>query len=417
MPAPKRADIGLHNWRRQPHSAWAFQHVRELIPTASINAARVHARTAPPHNDNSPELTAGDLPGIDGDAFRTQARTASPHNELSNLTAGDLPGIDGDAFRALLQKSHTDCLRILHRGATVWQWVGAQCDVHAPHIVFSISKSITAMLAGILATRGDLDVDRNCAHYLPAAIGGAYEDARVRDLLDMTASVAFDESYLSAGREYQNYRQAAGWNPPRADAPTLAAYLHSLPKGARQHGEVFQYCSPNTDLLALIIEHIGGASFAELLSTLIWQPMNASNDGYVTVDRAGNARASAGICVTLADLATFGEMVRCGGCIGEKQIIAQSWIDDTRTNGNRDAWQRGNFSALLPQGAYRNQWYQSNNRAQCFMALGIHSQWLYINPQSEVVIAKMSSQDAAVDERIDARLMLAFAKLSGAFGG
>jgi hypothetical protein len=36
-----------------------------------------------------------------------------------------------------------------------------------------------------------------------------------------------------------------------------------------------------------------------------------------------------------------------------------------------------------------------------FCGIGIHGQWLYVNPKAEVVIAKMSSQPEPVDDKLD----------------
>ena len=96
-------------------------------------------------------------------------------------------------------------------------------------------------------------------------------------------------------------------------------------------------------------------------------------------------------------------------------MILENWINDTLTRGDRRAWQQGEYKRLLPQGGYRNQWYQVGDREQCFMALGIHGQWLYVNPATSVVIARLASQPLPVDERLDLRLLDLFARLSSAF--
>ena len=57
----------------------------------------------------------------------------------------------------------------------------------------------------------------------------------------------------------------------------------------------------------------------------------------------------------------------------------------------------GNFADWLPAGRYRNQWYQTGNPNAAFFALGIHGQWLYVDPRAETVIAKVSSQPRPTD--------------------
>ncbi|TGV05310.1 6-aminohexanoate hydrolase, partial [Mesorhizobium sp. M8A.F.Ca.ET.173.01.1.1] len=62
---------------------------------------------------------------------------------------------------------------------------------------------------------------------------------------------------------------------------------------------------------------------------------------------------------------------------------------------------------------YRNKWYQTGHDSAAFCGIGIHGQWLYVNPRTEVVIAKMSSQPEPVDDRLDEQVVAFFEALSG----
>lgn len=375
----------LNNWRLAPYSQWAFQNLRELIPSALLSANK----TASPLEQNH-----SDIPGA-----------------LKFACAG---GADLDT---VLTESETDCMVILHRGKKVWQWSAAHCDVARPHVVFSISKSITAMMTGILVGQGLIDVKKPVVYYLPGTSNSAYEDCSVQQLLDMTVALAFEESYLDATGDYRRYRDASGWNPVDQNnpGPSLETFLYGLGKADYAHGEIFNYKSPNSDLLGLLLERAAGVPFADLLSSLIWQPMGAETDGYVTVDREMLARGAGGICVTVDDLARFGQLILDGGTANNQSVIPESWIRDTLTQGDRDAWVKGDYAYLLPNGCYRNKWYQIGNRQQCYMALGIHGQWLYIDPGPSVVIAKLSSQPEPVDDDLDLKLLEIFAELSHSF--
>jgi hypothetical protein len=54
---------------------------------------------------------------------------------------------------------------------------------------------------------------------------------------------------------------------------------------------------------------------------------------------------------------------------------------------------------LFPKGRYRSKWYQVGDSAFC--GIGIHGQWLYVDPKTETVIVKMSSQPQPVDDPLD----------------
>ena len=376
----------LANWRTAPHSQWTFQNVRQLIPTANIRSAR--------------------------------ASQPLPVAASSILDSKSFDCVEGKNLETILSESHTDSLVVLHRGNKVWQWQAAYCDIEQPHIVFSVSKSITAMLAGILIDQGLLDTTKPILHYLPGVKGSAYEDCSLQQLLDMQVALGFEESYLEPTGDYRRYRDATGWNPVDQNnpGPDLEAFLYGLKKTESSHGEIFVYNSPNSDLLGLLIERTANVAFADLLSTLIWQPMGAKTDGYVTVDRMMLGRGAGGICVTVDDLARFGQLILDRGSVANGQIVSENWIDDTSTQGSRSAWQKGEFSELLPNGCYRNQWYQVGDADKSLMALGIHGQWLYINPTAEIVIAKMASQPEPVDDRLDVQTLQVFTELYEAFG-
>jgi len=375
----------LSNWRESPYSRWAFQNIRELIPSANIAASN---KTQP----------------------HPQALKETP--DLS-----DLQGFENTILDSYLADTYTDSLLVLHRGNIVWQWQAEHCDCSRPHIVFSVSKSITAMLAGILVGQGAVELGKPISHYLPETAGSAYADCTLRQLLDMTVSLEFKEEYLNPSGDYFRYRNATAWNPvdQTRHRESLESFLYSMNKGDHDHGQVFSYKSPNSDLLGLLLERASGIRFAELLSKLIWKPMGAQSDGYITIDRAMLARAAGGICITIADLAKFGDLVLNLGTRNGLQIIPEDWIKDTRSGGSTEAWLRGDMAHLLPDGRYRNKWYQVGNRDGCFVALGIHGQWLYLNPATEVVIAKLSSQPEPVDDDLDLNTLRLFAFLSRQF--
>ena len=373
---PQGTDLG--NWRERPYSAWAFQNVRELLPTANIRSAG----TKPKDDD-----------------------------------CANIEPEDAESLVRKLEDSQTDSMVILKEGRKQWQWCAAHCDISRPHIVFSVSKSITAMMTGVLVGQGLIDPKKSVHHYLPGTKGSAYEDCAVQHVLDMSVSLDFTEDYLNPGGDYFRYRNATGWNPvDQINPPTgLEPFLYGIGKAGFEHGDIFNYKSPNSDLLGLLLERVSGVYYADLLSELIWQPMGAATDGYVTVDRAMLGRGAGGICTTVDDLARFGQLVLDHGAIGTRSIIPESWIVDTKTQGDRNAWLKGDFVKLLPRGNYRNKWYQVGNEDQCIMGLGIHGQWLYLNPETRVVIAKLSSQGQPLDDATDTANLGMMESLSQAY--
>ncbi len=383
----KRSDITLANWRTNPFSRYSFQHVAEFVPTAEI---------APATGNEAPS------PGP------------------AALQALSLEDIDGGSIGALahMERSHTDHLVVMRDGVVIAEWLAENADPVRPHVIFSISKSVTGLLAGIAAGEGLLDPDAAVAQYVPSMQGSAYGDARVRDLLDMTVDLDFDEEYLDDGGAFDRYRRAMLWNPERGDSQpeTMETFLATLGRRGHGHGTQFYYASPNTDLLGLVVERATGVRYHLYLANRLWRAMGAQGAASVTVDRVGTARAAGGICITTRDLARLGQLVMNDGRTADgTRVIPRDWIDDMRTNGDRQAWVDGNFADMFENGRYRSCWYDVGDGRGTLAAVGIHGQWLWADPQSRVVIAKTSSRPDASDDDATALELAMLSQIAKAY--
>jgi CubicO group peptidase (beta-lactamase class C family) len=131
-----RSDVRLGNWRQAPWSAWSFRHVSELIPTARI--------TATPGLTEEPAV---DAPDLLGQKFSLGGET---------ITVADA-----------LQKTSTDALVVMKSGRVVADFYAPNFTPQSRHILFSASKSVTAIIAGILHGDGVIDLEETVPRYLP----------------------------------------------------------------------------------------------------------------------------------------------------------------------------------------------------------------------------------------------------------
>ena len=361
----------LENWREHPHSTWGFTHVDSLIPVAAVP-------TAPPVSP---------------------LRTGKPLDlaRLAIVWAGSRRSAE-----AALEETHTDGFLVMKDGEVVAERLINQAAGDR-HIIFSVSKSVTAALAGILVKQGKLDPEAPVSRYVPEVAGSAYGDATVRNVLDMTVSIRFVEDYLDPQGDVARYRAAMGWNPPGAiaSADGINAFVTSLPKAEHPHGRRFHYVSPNSDLLGWIIERAAGENFASLLSRLMWKPMGMAQDAFITIDRHGAPRTAGGLCVSLGDMARFGEMMRLKGRFNGQRIVPEEWISDILNKGDHAQWSRGEMVNLFPDGRYRSKWYVPEPDSSVLCAIGIHGQWIYIDYDAGMVAVKQSSQPIPADEALD----------------
>jgi CubicO group peptidase (beta-lactamase class C family) len=367
----------LANWMQPPGNRWAFRHVRELIPSAGIKAG-------PPY-----PLGGATVGG------------------LLDLSFSE-PNGKGWTLRRYLDDTCTDALVVLHQGRVVLEWYAPGMQADDRHIIFSVSKSVTGLLAGALAEAGKLDLDGDVVDYVPEAKSSGYGDATVRHLLDMSVSVGFVEDYALGENIMVRYRQAANW-APGADEEGLHDFLCSLPHDGA-HGQRVRYLSPNTDMLGWVCERASGLTFAEALSQYVWIPMGAEADGDVAVDRQGAARAAGGISMTARDLARLGQVVLDGG----REALPGWFVEDLFSGGDPSLWAAGDYADYLPGAVYRSCWYQLRTDPDVLVGLGLHGQLLYLDRPRQVVVAKLSSWPEPDDEAGDHAAIAASAAVAHA---
>lgn len=371
FPPAAEGQVTLANWRNPPFARWAFQHVREVVPSADIPNDPGNVWTLPP--------AAADLSGV-------------------RINGGAKGQVTLEAF---LQHTNTDGLVVLHRGRLVHERYLNGMTPGTPHILMSVTKSMLGLVAGILSAKGILDPERLVTDVIPELANTAYRGATIRHLLDMRVGLAFDEDYTATSGAIVEYRKSTNWNPlGPGEAPSdLRSFYANLRQSTGPHGRAFHYVSPNSDLLGWVVERASGRRFADLMSELIWQPLGASRSAYITVDRLGAPRCAGGMCMTVSDLARVGQMIVDGGTRDGRQIVPESWIDDIATNGDPAAWAAGPFAEYFPDFPmhYRSKWYVERSPAPALFGFGIHGQYLYVDPKNEVVIAKLSSESAPID--------------------
>lgn len=389
-PFPPPSQVTLANWQDPPFNRWAFQHVRELIPSARI-----------PRGDGP----AWPLPRAERDILGF--RFGCGERELS--------------IAELLGETYADGFLVLHQGQVVAEHYFNGMAPDVPHLLMSVSKSVTSAVAGVLAGRGELTVTARVEEIVPELGGTSFAGATVHDLLDMRAGTRFDESYHNPEADVRTYERVYLWRPDDGSPrPRDAlAYFATLPNDG-PHGGPFRYRSILTDVLAWVIERAAGARLHQLIARELWQPMGAEFDAEITLDAAGNPMADGGISATLRDVARFGQLYLQRGRAADREVVPAAWIDDTirgAPDGAR-AFAAGDHPPGYPDRAhYRNCWWVRDPGVPFFYAWGINGQNVFVHVPSQTVVAKLSTtptaQSAALGQTVAAVTALATALQDG----
>jgi CubicO group peptidase (beta-lactamase class C family) len=371
FPPSPDTQVTLANWRSAPFNRWAFHHVRELLPTADIPHDPENVRNLPVRPAGLEELRI----------VRDTGKALT--------------------FDQALEATSTDGLVVIHRGSIVFERYFDGMTKHSTHILMSVSKSMLGLVAGILVCNGVLNGSQLVTDVLPELEASAWAGATVMHLLDMRTGAAFNEDYSATSGPMIAYRKAGGWNPVGlGEQPSdLRSFFQQLRETDKPHGGRFWYVSPNTELLGWVIERASGRRYADLVSELLWRPVGAAENAYITVDRLGAPRAAGGMCAATRDLARVGQMLVEGGSHAGRQVVPSSWIEMITNDGDAGAWEAGNLASYYPGVPihYRAKWYVERRESSLLFCLSIHGQNLFVDAANEIVIAKFSSQAQPLD--------------------
>lgn len=352
----------LDTWQDAPHNRWALAHVDEFVPTVAI--ARL-----------GDEATAERAAGLD----RLRGRLRDLDRRLAD--------------------SYTDAFLVVRRdGTIVAEHYRDGFAMRDRHLLMSVSKSICGLTIGTLVDAGVIDPGRRIDHYVAALAGSAYGDATVQQVLDMTVDVEYDENYRDPASHVQAQDRVAGWRP-RSDGDPADTYefLASL-RGGGDHGRVFRYCSAGTDVLAWVIENATGRRYADAVSAQLWSHLGCADDATITVDSGGFGFANGGISCTARDAARIGRLMLGEGEIDGRRVVSADWVRRTMAGGDADAAAGSIFQRVHPHGSYTNQWWVTGNDRGNVYAVGIHGQYIWVDPPSGTVIVKFSSWPEPVTE-------------------
>ncbi|MER8912447.1 beta-lactamase family protein [Mesorhizobium sp. M0761] len=357
--SPPQMVLPKLDWDRPPWNRWAFQHIREFLPTIEVWRGNGHRH-----------------------------RLERAETDLDALPVEDSKGRP-TTLVGLLDETYTDGFLVLKDGKVAYERYFNGMAERTLHLSQSMAKSVTGTVFGILVGRGLIDPAKPVTAYLQELGATGWDGASVQHVLDMTTGVRFSEEYTDRYSDIGQVDVATGWKPVPPDSdpdfqwpPHLFELILQLKDKVRPHGAAFEYRSIETDVLAFIMERVTGKRLAQLVSEELWQKLGADESACFTVDSAGYALADGGFNATLRDYARFGQLILDNG----RGIVPADWIEATR-NGRHAP----DFNPSLPEGSYRNQFWIENPRSRALMCRGVFGQMIHIDWDTGMVVVKLSS--------------------------
>ncbi|MHB2019292.1 MAG: serine hydrolase domain-containing protein [Candidatus Xenobia bacterium] len=269
-------------------------------------------------------------------------------------------GINAEILHLILdlnRETGAEGLLVLYHGQRILEWRSPY--YHEPVYTMSSVKSITALLAGILADRGRLAVEDRVSRFLPAWSDGLRAQVRIKDLLRMSAGLL---------------KQATGVGMQSTeDANLYVEGLHpDVPPGTQWY-----YSNEGVQLLSPILSAASGQNLATFAQQALFKPMGLEHTRLRTV--GGSVYTYADAETTLGEFARFGQLVLDQGRFQGHQIVSRRWLKAMLTPSplKRD---------------YGYLWWLTSKPVRTWSMQGYLNTSVWVVPDSSLVIARVQSR-------------------------
>ncbi len=322
-------------------------------------------------------------------------RGTGPTAELPYGEDAKLP----DDVMPWLNNRNVTALVVLKHGAIVHESYYKGTAPEDLRISWSVAKSYLSALFGVLLHEGAIaSIDDPVTKYAPSLIGGAYEKASIRNVLNMASGVTFDEDYLDQKSDINRMGRVL------ALGGSMDEFAADINESFAEPGTEWKYVSIDTHILSMVVRGATSRPIAELLSEKIIAPMGLEHEPYYLTDGFGTAFVLGGLNLTTRDYARMGQMFLQNGNYNGTQIVPQDWVAASTVPSAPTATGKIGYGYQwwIPQGAVEGE----------FMARGIYGQYVYVNRTRDVVIATNAADKKFREEGVSAQNIAIFRSIA-----
>ncbi|GHA83390.1 hypothetical protein GCM10009069_03350 [Algimonas arctica] len=274
----------------------------------------------------------------------------------------------------VLEELDTTALVIVRDGQIIHEryYLGTGPDDR--RISWSVAKSFMSGLYGKALAEGDItSLDDEVTTYIPELKGTAYEGASLRNILNMSSGIRYNEDYLDQKSDINKMGRTI------ALGGSLDKYTATLMDRQFEPGSNWQYVSMDTHVAAWALRNATGRTVHDLWEET-YSPLGFRQKPYYLVDGKDVAFALGGLNLTTRDYAKFGQLFLQKGEWKGEQLIPADWVAQSTVHS---------APAMSDRGVgYGYQWWVPMPADQDYFAVGIYGQYIYIDPKTNIVIAK-----------------------------
>lgn len=325
----------------------------------------------------------------------TAERMAFPGKEWLQMSP-ESQGVNSKELNSAIQylsknsgKDGVKELVIVRNGYIIWK--GKEID--KVHGVWSLTKSFTSTVLGLLIDDEKATLDTPARNYLPG-MAETYPAVTLRHFTTMTSG------YYAVGDEPQgSYKHGPSLTPFKpADTPLFT------PSGSK-----YAYWDSAMNQFANVLTHIAGEPIEILFKRRIANPIRMNRDKWDWGDfgkidgifvNGGSGNNNKHIFISARELARFGHLFLNHGKWNGKQLISAAWINEATKNHVSASMPLARNSGADGRGVYGYNWWTNGIKpdgkrkwpgapAGTYSASGYNNNDMFVIPEWNMVIVRL----------------------------
>ncbi|PCJ42272.1 MAG: hypothetical protein COA99_08435 [Moraxellaceae bacterium] len=271
-----------------------------------------------------------------------------------------------------VEEKQTTSIVVAHQGKLIAERYRDSFGPAVPVLGWSMSKSVTSTLVGLLSDQNILDA--NDSSLFSEWAGTGKSDITISNLLQMAHGLQYDES-------------SRGENADQAKmlylTPNHSQYMIERPL-VEVPGTVFNYSTGATGLLARLVQEAVGGSLSdayEFYQTQLFHKIDITS-AVIEHDTEGYFVGGASVYMSPRDWARMGQLYLQKGTWNGEEILSETWVDYALTPSSTNDI----FGASIWLNTEQKRW--ASLPADAFAFMGHNEQIVLIIPSVELVVVR-----------------------------
>lgn len=299
----------------------------------------------------------------------------------------------------------TRALLVMYKGRIVAERYAPGYTVNTPLIGWSMSKTVTGVLVGLLVADGRLRLDESLPVPAWQRPGDPRGEITLRQLLQMRSGLRHVESSDPA-RNSDTVRML--FTDGRDD---MAAYAEAQPLET-EPGRVFRYSTATSVILSDIATRALTDSrdpttrrevMADYLHTRLFEPLGMKS-AVAEYDAAGTLEGGSMIHATARDWARFGEFLRLKGTVQGVRVVPSDWVHFMTSPSPRNPAYGAQLWLNRREDSGKAELFPERGPKSIFAAIGHLGQYIIVSPDQQLTIVRLGKTSDAQRAALVTRL-------------